>query len=80
MLITALMFAQAAAAAAAPAPAQGQTPTAKVECRLIQEVGSRIPERVCRLDKEWEMLAKDAQDDLNRSANQRRNPGNTAGK
>ena len=77
MLITALMLAQATTAAA---PAQGQAPTAKVECRMIQEVGTRIPTKVCRLDKEWALLAKDAQDDLNRSANQRRNPGNTAGK
>ena len=79
MLITALMLAQATAAAAAPAPAQGQAPTAKVECRMIQEVGSRIPTRICRLDKEWELLAKDTQDDLNRSANRRSNPGNTPG-
>ena len=79
MLISALMLAQAATAAT-PAPAQGRAPTAKVECRLIQEAGSRIPTRVCRLDQDWELLAKDVQDDLNRSANQRVNPGNTAGK
>jgi hypothetical protein len=79
MLITALMLAQATTATA-PAPAQGHAPTAKVECRMIQETGSRISTKVCRLDKEWALLAKDAQDDLNRSANQRRNPGNTAGK
>jgi hypothetical protein len=80
MLMTTLMLAQAAAAAAAsPAPAPGQAPTAKVECRLITEAGSRIPTKVCRLDKEWELLAKDMQDDLNRSTNRRSNPGNRPG-
>ena len=76
MLITALMLAQAAApAAAAPPPAQGQ-PTAKVECRMVQEAGSRIPSKVCRLDKEWELLSKDAQDDMRSSRNSRSKPNN----
>jgi hypothetical protein len=75
MLITAMILAQATSAA----PAQGQAPTAKVECRLITEAGSRIPTKVCRLDKEWELLAKDMQDDLNRSSNRRSNPGNRPG-
>ena len=80
MLITAMILVQATSAAAtAPAPAQGQTPTAKVECRLITEAGSRIPTKICRLDKEWELLAKDVQDDLNRSSNRRSNPGNSPG-
>jgi hypothetical protein len=78
MLITALMLAQATTAAA-PVPAQGQAPTAKVECRMIQETGSRISTKVCRLDKEWELLAKDAQEDMNRSVNRRSNPGNGSG-
>ena len=80
MLFTALMLAQATAATqSTPVQAKGQTPTAKVECRMIQDVGSRIPTRVCRLDKEWELLAKDTQDDLNRSANRRTNAGNSPG-
>ena len=66
MFVAALMFAQAAA----PTPARpAQKPTAKVECRLEREVGSRIPTKVCRLDKEWELLARDAQDDLRNSRN-----------
>ena len=77
MLITALMIAQAATAApAAPVQANGPTPTAKVECRMIQETGSRIPTKVCRLDKEWELLAKDAQDDLRTSRNSHSKPSN----
>ena len=58
LFVAALIFAQPAAAAAAT---PGQKPTAKVECRLEREVGSRIPTKICRLDKEWELLAKDAQ-------------------
>ena len=77
MLVTALMLAQAAAAApATPAESKRQTPIAKVECRMVQEAGSRIPTKVCRLDKEWELLSKDAQDDVKRSANQRSIPTN----
>jgi hypothetical protein len=38
---------------------------------MITEPGSRIPNRVCRLDKEWEALAKDAQDDVASSRNGR---------
>lgn len=73
MLMTALILANAAAAAPAAQPtsasANGQAPTAKVECRMVQEPGSRIPTKICRLDKEWELLAKDAQDDLRNSRN-----------
>jgi hypothetical protein len=80
MLIAMLMLAAAPTAAAAPAatPAAGKAPTAKVECRMISEPGSRIPNRVCRLDKEWDLLADDAQNDLRSSRNARgigNNPG-----
>ncbi|HEX6072602.1 MAG TPA: hypothetical protein VFY95_06320 [Sphingomicrobium sp.] len=71
MLVGLLLFAAAPAAQPNPAPATGQAPTAKVECRMVQEPGSRIPTRICRLDKEWEALAKDAQDDLRSSRNSR---------
>jgi hypothetical protein len=82
MLMTALILANAAAAAPAAQPtsasANGQAPTAKVECRMVQEPGSRIPTKICRLDKEWDLLAKDVQDDLASSRNGRGvglNPG-----
>jgi len=74
MLVAALMLSQAAAAASAastPAPTQAQLPTAKVECRMIMEPGSRIPTKICRLNKEWDLLAQDAQDDLRNSRNSR---------
>jgi hypothetical protein len=76
MLITVLMFAQITAPAATPVQAKDQTPTAKVECRMVQEAGSRIPTKVCRLDKEWELLSKDAQDDMRSSRNSRSKPNN----
>ena len=69
MTIALTMLAQAAGTPATPAKAQ--TPTAKVECRMVADPGSRIPNRVCRLDKEWEALSKDAQDDLRSSRNSR---------
>ena len=78
MLITALMISQATSASAT-VPAHCTAPTAKVECRMFQETGSRLSSKVCRLDKEWELLAKDAQEDMNRSVNRRSNPGNGSG-
>jgi hypothetical protein len=69
ILIAVLMLSQAAAASAGPAPAPAQLPVANVECRMIMEPGSRIPTKVCRLDKEWELLARDAQDDIQGSRN-----------
>jgi hypothetical protein len=71
MLLTAMLFAEATAQAAMPTPGTktNQAPTAKVECRMVAEAGTRIPTRICRLDKEWELLAKDAQDDMRTSRN-----------
>ena len=72
MLIAALILAQAASSVPAnttTAPAATQKPTAKAECRMVEETGSRISKRVCRLDKEWDALARDAQDDLASSRN-----------
>ena len=66
-IIAALVLFQASAAVPNAAPAKAQLPTAKVECRMVLEAGSRIPSRICRLDKEWELLAKDAQDNLQSS-------------
>ena len=74
IILAALVLAQAPATVPGkpvPASVQSQLPTAKVECRMVMEAGSRIPFRVCRLDKEWELLAKDAQDDIRSSRNGR---------
>ena len=71
-MITALLLLAAAPAAETPAAAQkGKLPYDRVECRSVQETSSRIPIRVCRLSKEWELLAQDAQDDFRSSRNQR---------
>jgi hypothetical protein len=71
------MLAQATAGTpAAPPSEKGQIPRAKVECRMVEDTGSRIPTKVCRLDKEWELLAKDTQDDLRTSRNSRTVAGN----
>ena len=69
-MITALLL-LAAAPAAQATPAAANLPRDKVECRRIMEGHSRIPVRVCRLSKEWELLAEDAQKDLQTSRNQR---------
>ena len=70
-MLTILIFAQAATASPAAMPPIGSkttlAPTAKVDCRMVQEVGSRIPVRICRLDNEWDLLAEDAQNDMRSS-------------
>jgi hypothetical protein len=73
MVLTTLFILAAAQATAqsVPAAANAPAPTAKIECRMVQEPGSRIPTRICRLEKEWELLAKDVQDDLKSSRNSR---------
>jgi hypothetical protein len=70
-MITALLMLAAAPSQVLATPASSTTPTDKVECRMIQEATSRIPNRVCRLSREWELLAQDAQEDLRSSRNQR---------
>ena len=78
MLVSLLLLAGASAAQPHAAPAKGQVPTDKVVCKMVLEPGSRIPIRVCRLGQEWELLAKDVQDDVRGSRNQRvigLNPG-----
>jgi len=80
MLVSLFVLAAAPAAAAAnSATPAAQLPTAKVECRMVKEAGSRIATRICRLDKEWELLSKDAQDDWRNSRNSREVGLNPAG-
>lgn len=72
----------AASLLAAPTAALAQTksdPAAdkedKVVCRNVQEVHSRIPERICRRASEWKALARGTEDELRRTRNDRRNSG-----
>jgi hypothetical protein len=44
-------------------------------CRNVQEVYSRIPERVCRKASEWKALARGTEDELRRVRNDRRSSG-----
>ena len=61
-----LMAAQVAPSAPTTAPQDD-----KVMCRMIQETYSRIPSRICRKNSEWERMARETQDDLKSSRNQR---------
>jgi hypothetical protein len=68
-----LLAASAPQAAASPAAAP-KAP--KPVCRYEQELGTRIPVRVCRTPKEWEDMARQTQEDLRASRNQRHLPPN----
>jgi hypothetical protein len=62
------------AAQVAPASATAAKNPEKVICKTIQEVHSRIPERICLKASEWELREKETQDDL-RSSRHRRTSG-----
>ena len=74
MLISILLIAAQAVPVSTPA---AKDPN-KVMCRMIQEVHSRIPERVCLKTSEWERREKETQDDL-RSSRHQRTTGGPAG-
>lgn len=68
ILISMILMAQAA-----PAPATVTKPAEdKVMCRMIQEAYSRIPSRICRKRSEWDRMAKETEDDIRSSRNDRR--------
>lgn len=67
-----LIAAAQAATQAAPQAATATEPKAdKQVCRLEHEVYSRIPRRICRPQSEWEQMAKETEDDLRSSRNDR---------
>jgi hypothetical protein len=70
-----MLFTLLLAQAVATAPAKPASDPNKLVCRSVMEAGSRIPSRICRSQGEWEQMAKDAQDEINRSANARQDPG-----
>lgn len=70
-MFVALLLLSVAQSAQPSQPSADQKPAPKMECRNITEPGSRIPERVCKPHDEWEQMAKDAQDDMRNSRNQR---------
>jgi hypothetical protein len=62
----------ATAQAAAPIPATQAKPEDKVVCKLEEAIYTRIrTKKVCLKQSEWNKIAKDTQDEMNRSANQR---------
>ena len=70
LLLTALALAQVSpnsTPARPPEAADGE----KIVCRLIQEVHSRIPSRICRTEAEWARMAKETENDLANSRNNR---------
>ena len=66
----------------APAAAAAATPTSppkyvmdveegKVVCKLVTQGDSRIPARVCRTELQWEQMARENEQDVRSSRNQR---------
>lgn len=69
-----------AAAASAPASFSPGRPApiylmaneeGKIVCRRVSEAHSRIPVRVCRTELQWEVMARENQEDLRSSRHKR---------
>ena len=80
MLISMLFLMAAQAGAPATAAASPAVKPDKIVCKSELVAYSRIPERVCRKQSEWDSIAKQNEEDIRRSANQRQNPGNEPGR
>jgi len=57
--------------AAATPPATVKPGAEKMKCQLIYQARSRIPDRLCLTQSEWDKIAKENSDDLASSRNQR---------
>jgi len=69
-MITAMLL--LAAQASVPAgPATAKPPAEKMKCQLIYQARSRIPDKLCLTQAEWDKMAAANQDDWTSSRNQR---------
>jgi len=69
-MITAMLL--LAAQASVPAgPATAKPPAEKMKCQLIYQARSRIPDRLCLTQAEWDKIAKANQDDMASTRNAR---------
>jgi hypothetical protein len=66
-----LLLTPTAAATTVNAGPARQSADDKIVCKLTTEAGTKIPQRVCRTQGDWEKISKDAQDDIKSSRNQR---------
>lgn len=73
MLLASLLLIAAPAPAGEPATVVQKAPVSpnKIVCRSETELGSRIPRRVCQTQAEWEEMARQTQEDLANSRNDR---------
>ena len=69
-MVTFMVLLAAQAAAAAP-PAKANPPAEKMKCQLIYQANSRIPDRLCLTQAEWDKMADANKDDLASSRNAR---------
>jgi len=67
MITALLLFAAQAAVPAAPATAK--PPPEKMKCQLIYQANSRIPDKLCMPQSEWDRIAKENRDDLGSTRN-----------
>lgn len=70
----------ATAQSAAPAPPTQAKPEDKVVCKLDEAIHTRIrTNKICLKQSQWDKIARDSQDDMKRSTNQRVIAPNPAG-
>ena len=76
MLLSVLFAITVSSSQALPAAGTDTKNQDKTICNLQHEVQSRIPVRVCMKQSEWERMAREAQEDMRKSTNQRHIPPN----
>jgi hypothetical protein len=69
-MITVMLLLVAQTAAAAPAATVKST-AEKMKCQLVYQANSRIPDRLCLTQLEWDKMADANQDDVGSSRNAR---------
>ncbi|MEL6874214.1 MAG: hypothetical protein AAGM33_01945 [Pseudomonadota bacterium] len=72
-----VLLALAMAGENVPAPAsEAAAEEKKVVCKSVHRVGSRIPERICRTNKEWTRINNDNEQQLRKRFNESRGTQN----
>ena len=66
-----VMLLLAAQAAAQPSPETTKPPAQKMRCQLVYQARSRIPDKLCLTQAEWDKIAAANRDDWASSRNQR---------
>ena len=69
-----IVMAGMAAQAAAVTPQSASPPPNRIECRMVQQINTRIPQRVCLSQAKWDQIERENQAEM-RSSRHRHGDG-----